>query len=276
MSGNITQRHIVEAIERIAPLPLQEEYDNSGLQVGDINRPVSKVLICLDVTEEVVMEAVAMGAEMVVSHHPLLFRPLKRIAPTDYIGRCVMMAIEHGITLYAAHTNLDNAPDGVNYMMAQVLGLQQLSPLHALPASRTDRLPEDKRVMAGGGLIGFLPEPMTEADFIAHVQGRLAAPCIKHNLTERMIHKVAICGGSGSSFIRDAVAAHADAFLTGEIGYHLFFGHPEILLMEAGHYETEQYTRQLLAEMIQKACPEVECHISQSTAQPIHVTTSEA
>ena len=116
-------QEVIAALERFAPLPLQESYDNAGLQVGLTGAEVSGVLLCLDVTEEVIREAVDLGCNLVVSHHPLLFRGLKTVSDANYVQRCVRLAVLNDVAIYSAHTNLDNAEDGVNYKMAERLGL---------------------------------------------------------------------------------------------------------------------------------------------------------
>lgn len=265
------QQEIASLIERQAPLRLQEEYDNSGLQVGDLRQGVTRVLVCLDVTEETVTEAQALGAEMIVSHHPLLFRPLRKITPGDYIGRTVTAAIRAGITLYAAHTNLDNAPKGVNYKIAEKLGLQEVRPLAPLPADRTGSFPDDFIADCGSGVIGNLPQATSGKDFVSLVKEIFHCPCVKHTTARNAIRRVALCGGAGNFLINAALAQKADAFLTGEVGYHTFFGHPELMILEAGHYETEQYTCQLLTEMIENAFPEVKCFITRRQPHPVIV-----
>lgn len=119
-------KEIVDALEMFAPLPLQDGFDNAGLQVGLTDAEVTGVLLCLDVTEKVVDEAVASGCNLIVSHHPLIFSPLKRITGATYVERCVMKALSNGVAIYSAHTNIDNAPGGVNYRIAEKLGLQNL------------------------------------------------------------------------------------------------------------------------------------------------------
>ncbi len=119
-------KEIVDTLEMFAPLPLQDGFDNAGLQVGLTDAEVTGVLLCLDVTEKVVDEAVASGCNLIVSHHPLIFSPLKRITGATYVERCVMKALSNGVAIYSAHTNIDNAPGGVNYRIAEKLGLQNL------------------------------------------------------------------------------------------------------------------------------------------------------
>jgi dinuclear metal center YbgI/SA1388 family protein len=119
-------KEILQLIEQTAPLPLQEEFDNSGLQVGDANREATGALLCIDVTENVIEEAVSLGCNLVISHHPLAFKPFKSLTGRTYVERCIMNAIKNDITIYAAHTNLDNAIDGVNFRLAQMIGLQNV------------------------------------------------------------------------------------------------------------------------------------------------------
>ena len=121
-----TVKEIATALEMFAPLPLQDGYDNSGLQIGLTDAEVTGVLLCLDVTEQIIDEAVALGCNLIVSHHPLLFRPLKRITGGNYVERCVIKALSKGVAVYSAHTNLDNAQGGVNYRIAQKLGLKNV------------------------------------------------------------------------------------------------------------------------------------------------------
>ena len=119
-------KDIANALEMFAPLPLQDGFDNAGLQIGLTEAEVAGVLLCLDVTEAVVDEAVALGCNLIVSHHPLIFSPLKRITGSNYVERCVIKALANGIAIYSAHTNIDNAPGGVNYRIAEKLGLQNV------------------------------------------------------------------------------------------------------------------------------------------------------
>ena len=120
---SVRVREVIDALERFAPLPLQESYDNAGLQVGLTETEVSGALLCLDVTEEVISEAVELGCNLIVSHHPLLFRGVKCLSDQDVVQRCVRMAVREDIAIYSAHTNLDNCMDGVNFVIAERLGL---------------------------------------------------------------------------------------------------------------------------------------------------------
>lgn len=242
-------KDIVRALEKFAPLPLQDSYDNSGLQIGLTTAEVSGALLCLDVTEDVIEEAASEGCNLIVSHHPLLFKGCKRITEHDYVSRCVMSAIKHGIAVYAAHTSLDNAYRGVTYRMAKLLGLERLQPL----------IPSPLQGGAGTGLIGEFPEPRDTGAFLVLIKHTFKAACVRHNAYEgTQIKRVALCGGAGAFLIPEALNAGADAFYTGEIKYHDFFGlEKQMLLVDTGHYESEQYTVGLLEDILHKAYPEL-------------------
>ena len=253
-------QEVAEALERFAPLPLQEGYDNAGLQVGLTAAEASGVLLCLDVTPEVIREAVAMDCNMVVSHHPLLFRGLKRIADDTLVERCVREAILGGVALYAAHTNLDNALGGVNHRIAEMLGLGDVEFLD--PASDGQ---------SGSGIIGTLPKAEGALDFLARVKKIFHVDCLLHNAgPHALVQRIAVCGGAGDFLADRAVAEGADVFLTGEIGYHHFFGYEnDILLLEIGHYESEQYTIEVLRDVISKFAPSLHICKAETNINPI-------
>ena len=256
-------KQVFDALEQYAPLPLQDSYDNAGLQIGlTAEQEVAGALLCLDVTEAVIDEAERMGCNLIVAHHPLLFRGLKSITGQSYVERCVIKAIQKGIGIYAAHTNLDNAEGGVNYRIAATLGLTCLSFLDAKPGA----------VAAGAGVIGELPVAEDELEFLERVKALFGIRCMRHNqLCGRKIRRVALCGGAGGFLLSDAIAQGADAFLTGEMRYHDYFGHEdELLIAEMGHYESEQYTIDLLAEVLHRQFPELKIVRTSLNANPIN------
>lgn len=256
---------VAQALERYAPLPLQESYDNAGLQIGLTETvEVSGALLCVDVSEDVIDEAVAAGCNLVVAHHPLLFRPLRRIDQNNAVARIAVKAIKAGVAVYAAHTNLDNAPDGVCHEMARVLGLENVGFLDPLAGGE-----------GGSGVIGSLPEPMAPLDFLKWTKARFATPCIMHNaLPEREIARVAVCGGAGDFLTDKAVAAGADAFITGEMGYHRFMGYEgEILTAAIGHYQSERCTVDLFARLLAAALPGLHLVKSVKGQNPVHYLT---
>ena len=240
-------KEVVCALERFAPLPLQEGFDNAGLQVGlTETQEVSGALLCLDVTEKVVDEAVALGCNLIVSHHPLLFHALKKITGKDDVQRAVVKAIKHDITVVSMHTNMDNALGGVNYRIAGKMGLQDIRFFG----------PEKQigDIQGASGVIGELKEPMAARDFLNMVKQRFGVDCIQANqLLQRPISKVAICGGAGAFLLNDAIAEGADAFVTGEMHYHDYFGHEqEIQIAVIGHYQSEQFTSEIFKEIIER------------------------
>jgi dinuclear metal center YbgI/SA1388 family protein len=248
---------IVAALERFAPLPLQEEYDNAGLQIGLTDAEVTGALLCLDVTEAVIDEALELGCNVIVAHHPLIFHARKSITDRDYVGRCIMKAIRHNIAIYAAHTNLDNAEGGVSYRMAAWLELMYTEPLDPV---------------SGAGIIGSLPYPMSPEKLLPHIKRTFQTASLRHNdYTGTEIRRVAMCGGAGSSLIPQAIKRGAQLFLTGEIRYHEFFGHEDdLLLVDIGHYESERYTVELLFNILRDEFPELRLFECRTNTNPIN------
>ena len=260
-------KEVLRALERFAPLPLQEDYDNAGLQVGLTEADVSGALLCLDVTETIVDEALRRGCNLIVAHHPLIFRRLSCVSDGDYVQRTVYKAIREGICIAAMHTNLDNARGGVNWKIAEKLGMERLSLLGEEHSYHN----ESGDYSYGSGVVGELPKAMTAVNFIQTLKETFGVKCVQANqLLSRMIRRVALCGGAGSFLLRDAIAAGADAFVTGEMSYHEFFGHEQqIQICSIGHYQSEQYTPELLAEILAKSCPGVKTLIAETHTNPI-------
>ena len=263
-------KEVVFALERFAPLPLQESYDNAGLQVGLTEAEASGALLCLDVTEEVIDEAVSLGCNLVVSHHPLLFRGLKAVSDRNLAERCVRKAILNDIVIYSAHTNLDNAEDGVNFKIAEKLDLEQVRLLqpHAVKVKDGGR---EYAVMAGSGVVGTLPEPEDSLKFLQRMKSVFHVECLMHNdLLQRPVRKVVICGGAGDFLLDEAVAQGADAFVTGEMHYHQYFGREqEIQIAVLGHYQSEQYTKEIFYSIIGDVCPELPLYMTSVDTNPI-------
>lgn len=255
-------KEVLCALERFAPLPLQEDWDNAGLQVGLTEAEASGALLCLDVSEAIVAEAVRKGCNLVVSHHPLLFRGLKRIGDGDYVQRTVMEAIKHDVCIVSMHTNMDNARGGVNHKMAEKLGLVGV---RFLAPKVVDG------VECGSGVVGELPQPMAADDFILAVKRAFGVECALCNeLLRRPIRTVALCGGAGDFLIGDAAGAGADAFITGEMHYHQYFGHEqELQLCVIGHYQSEQFTAEIFRDIIREAAPGLPTCIAETNTNPI-------
>lgn len=254
-------RDIASALENWAPLPAAESYDNVGLLVGYPDMEVTGVLINLDMTEAVLREAVEQGCNMVVAHHPIWFSGRKRLNGEDYVSRVIMFAVKHDIALYACHTNLDNIRTGVNQRMADQIGLQ-----------RTEFLaPKGGIEDLGSGMIGYLPTAMPKIDFLQWVKQQFRCGGIRYaDGPQESIHKVAICGGAGSFLTGTALQAGADAFVTADITYHKFFDQEEkMLLLDIGHYESEQFTSPLIHEFLSEKFPNFALYLSKVRTNPV-------
>lgn len=254
---------ITTYLEGIAPLELQESYDNAGLIVGDHNSEVTGVLISLDATEEVVLETKERGCNLVISHHPIVFKGLKRITPSYYVNRAIIAAIKNDIALYAIHTNLDNVlTHGVNGKIASQLGLSDVNIL---------RRKDLRDGTIGSGCVGTLMSPMSTDAWLQHLKESMKAGVVKYTEPiNRMVSKVAICGGSGSFLIKDAIAAKADVYVSADIKYHEYFdANDEIMICDIGHYESEQYTMDLLLELLTKKFPTFALHLTKTNTNPV-------
>ncbi len=253
---------MLSALERFAPLPLQESWDNAGLQVGLTETEVSGALLCLDVNERIVDEAIRKGCNLIVSHHPLLFRGLKTISDLTDVQRTVMKAIENRLCVISMHTNMDNAKGGVNFRIARKLELEDVQ---FFASKQVDG------IEAGSGVVGKLSEPMAADDFILKVKKTFGVECAMCNeLLRRPVSKVAICGGAGDFLLDEAQKTGADAFITGEMHYHQYFGYEQqIQICVIGHYQSEQFTSEVFQEIIQEACPGVKTCIAETCTNPI-------
>ncbi|MGB3546309.1 MAG: Nif3-like dinuclear metal center hexameric protein [Saprospiraceae bacterium] len=239
-------REVTDYLETIAPLHLQESYDNAGLITGSPDWEVTGVLTSLDCLETTVDEAVERGCNLILAHHPIVFRGLKRINGSNYVERTIIKAIKNDVAIYAIHTNLDNVlRRGVNERIARRLGLEEVRVLAQKDAA-------DPNV--GAGAVGNLPADMSESELLEHVSERMGAQGVRHTaLLNRPVRRVAVAGGSGSFLLPAAKRAGADAFVTADYKYHEFFdADGEILIIDIGHFESEQFTVGLLQEIIQE------------------------
>ncbi len=253
---------MLRALEQFAPLPLQEGWDNAGLQIGLTEAEVSGALLCLDVNEQIVDEAMDRGCNLVVSHHPLLFRGLKTISDGDSVQRTALKAIKNDIVIVSMHTNMDNARGGVNFKIAEKLGLTDVEFLAAKTVDGAE---------CGSGVIGILIEALDAEAFIREVKSRFGVECAQCNeLLKRKIRRVAICGGAGDFMLDEAISAGADAFITGEMHYHVYFGHEqEVQICVIGHYQSEQYTNEIFKTIIEEKCEGVPVMTAKTNTNPI-------
>ena len=354
-----TIRDLARALEAWAPPGSAQDYDNVGLQVGDARRTVERVVVALDCTPAVLAEAEAHEATLILTHHPLLFRPLKSVTADGYVSGLALRLAEAGVALYSIHTNLDAAPGGVSFALAETLGVEGCTFLDAAadatvklatfapegdaeavraalaeagagrigdyagcafltPGTGTfrpgdaaaptvgtaggdlervaevkievevarwdlgrvvaalqeahpyeevayDVIPvEQPATRAGLGAVGDLPAPMPLRAFLARVAERLGAASLRYaGDPDAAVRRVAVCGGAGSGYARQALRAGADAYVTADVTYHTFFdvlgadGHPQMAFIDAGHYETEALTERLLVDYLAPRFPDV-------------------
>ncbi len=221
-------KDIIKVIEEFAPLSIQEDWDNCGLCVGSPEDEVSSVILALDCTPSLVDEAVRCGADMIVTHHPLIFSGLKKISPEDQVGLAVIKAVRAGISVYAAHTSADKVIRGVSGAMAARLGLENV------------RILSDEGEGTGLGVVGDLPVPLTADQALALVKERFSFPVVKASRpVEGMISRVAMCGGSGGSLIGEALRSGAQLYISGDISYHNYFTPEGFMIMDIGLYDSE-------------------------------------
>ena len=359
-------RDLITAIEEAVPLQFQESYDNSGLQVGDYSKEIKSALLTLDITEEVVEEAKNKGCDAIISHHPVIFKPLKRLTGRTASERIVAKAIKYGIAIYSAHTNLDVMNFGVSAKMAEKMELTNckvLVPLKGqlrklvtfIPQSYFDQVSsavfeagagsigeydstgfscdgvgtfrgnadsnpfvgepmrlhhekerrfetvfykhqekailkallsnhpyeevaydiypiENDNIEIGFGCVGDLKQPMPTDQFLKFLENVFDAKGIRFSKPPKnTVSRVAMCGGSGSEFLSDAIAASADAYVTADVKYHTFFdAENKILLTDIGHYESEKVAIDILYDLIIKKFPNFALHFSGVYSNPIN------
>ena len=338
-------KQIIAHLETIAPTSYQESYDNAGLITGDPSWEATGAVLSLDATEDVVEEAIRLGVNIVIAHHPIVFKGLKKINGKNYVERAVIKAIKNDIAIYAIHTNLDNVyHQGVNAKIAQVLGLENtkiLAPkrlmkkmkayipsadisnlLTFLPKSgativnyssenqvfidNNEIIHEGKKLeisyaaglqgvlisliknqtpdayieiqdlegiseKVGSGMIGELPEAMDEREFLSNLKTTMKTGCVRHTrLLDKPIKKVALCGGAGSFLLPHAMRYGADVFITGDYKYHEFFdADGKIIIADIGHFESEQFTVDILHEIISEKFPTFALHFSNVKTNPV-------
>lgn len=264
MNACITHRDIAQVIEEIAPLRLQEQWDNSGFQVGNPAAPCTGVLLCVDVTEAIVDEAVALGCSMIVSHHPVLFRGIKQVLGRNRVERVLAKALASGITIYSGHTSVDNAPAGVSHVMAQHLGLTGCRVL----------APADPTGTTGCGIVGELPDALSAKAFVELVKATFNSPVVRCSdpaLAPAVIKRVALCGGAGGDFIADAISAGAQAYINSDTKLNQFIDNDsDIFLVDIGHYESENCTKEIFYRAISEKFPKFALYYSVVEKNPIH------
>ena len=246
-----TLREIYEYIDRFAPFDTAEGYDNPGLLLGDMDREVKKALLCLDAGAEVIQEGIQKEADLLISHHPVIFTPLKKIHPDAPVYRL----ISADLPVLSAHTNLDRSEKGTSRLLAKTIGLSSVE------------APEKGE---GFLLVGALAEAVSPEDFAKRVKECLFAKGIRYLSGNRPVKRVALCAGSGGSMLSVALEEGADAYLTGDIKHDVAVEAKNrgITLVDGGHYETEVGIKSWLFMLLSEQFPEVEWMISQSETAP--------
>ncbi|MEN0047423.1 MAG: Nif3-like dinuclear metal center hexameric protein [Bacteroidota bacterium] len=334
-------KNLIHYLEEIAPPHYQESYDNSGLIVGDKEQKIKGVLTCLDSTEAVLEEAIQLGFNVVVAHHPIVFKGLKSITGRNYVERVILKAIKNDIAIYAIHTNLDNMyAQGVNTRIAEQLSLkntQILAPKVVdkkltifVPATQTAlvrktfadlpmkgdfaslgveqakqasikielnfalhqesailrKLSELSEQIAlqyeisevrtasrqvGSGMIGDLRKEVSAKKFLTYLKEKMQVEVVRHTaLLDRKIKRVAVCGGAGGFLLKHAIRQKADIFITADYKYHEFFdADGNIVIADIGHYESEQFTVNLLQELISKKFTTFAAHSTTIRTNPV-------
>lgn len=255
-------KDIASAIESFAPKSLQESYDNAGLQVGDPEMVVSAALLCLDVTEDVLREALERRCNLIVSHHPLLFKGLKEVTGKTAAERIVITAIKENIAIYSAHTNLDSAWEGVSHEIAHVLNMHDIRVLE----------PRDGEHSVGLGVIGEI-QPTPKIEFLRKLKEAFKVKSLRYSSQspQLVVRKVAVCGGAGASLISAAVSAGADIIITGDVKYHDFTTYGlDIIIADIGHYESELCTKKIFSKIIRGKFPEFVTYFAENETNPIN------
>ncbi len=244
---------VIQIMERLAPLHLAEEWDNCGLQVGSTNWPVRKIWIALDPLPEVVCAAAEQQVDLLITHHPLIFKPLRTINSMTPVGGIIERALAARMAIYSAHTNLDSARDGVSTILARTLGLKRLTPL--VP-NASDPTPSGKVARLGLGRLGSLDRAMQLSALIGRVKKRMHLLTVKVAGDPRIeVRRVAVCSGSGSSLLEAFLDSDAQVYISGDLHYHaartvLDAGRA---LIDVGHFASEHLVTEALAKTLNAA-----------------------
>ena len=247
----MTVKELYRKLEMRIPKELSESWDNDGLMCcADSLQEINKIIVALDVTEDVVDYAIESDVDLIISHHPLIFRPLTSISEDNYVARKVIKLLESGITVMSFHTRLDKVSGGVNDHLCKVLGIE-----NAVPFGEGDL-----------GRIGYIPEERLLDDFALHIKECLDADVIRIADALNPVRHVAVVGGDGKSYVKDAIELGADTYISGRIGYNVMEEAAEmgINLIEAGHYFTEQPITEFLRDLLYSFDPSLSIEIVSS------------
>lgn len=239
----MTVKELYDFLNEMAPFSYAMDFDNCGILVGNPDEQVKKILVCLDCTPQAIARAKEVGANLIVTHHPVIFSPLKSVT-ADSIVYALLGA---GISVICAHTNLDLARNGVNDALAHRLGLKCLEGLSPVSCQRGA-----ETVTEYLGRVSFLPQTLSPLDFAQHVKDSLGGN-VRFVCGNRPVRRVAVCGGAGADCLDEAIQVGADALVTSEVKHHIFLSASQrgITLVDAGHFHTEDVVIQPLCESLQ-------------------------
>ena len=247
-----TVKDILQLMESIAPQAKKERWDNVGLLCGREDKEVKTILIALDPFEDTANEAVEIGAELILTHHPLIFHPLPSVTSNTAIGRTIFTLVRHDISAFCAHTNLDIAPEGVNQQLAKVLGLEDITVIEPTEP--------------GWGLLrqGTVTEQSLQS-FLSHVKQTLNAPGLRYASAGKKVHHVAVGGGACGEEWPTVLNAGCDTFVTSDVRYNDFWDARDagLNIIDAGHFYTENPVCGYLKDILSAAFPEINVVISQ-------------
>lgn len=258
---------ILDIIQDVAPSGLAQAWDNLGLLVGSPDNPVTSILLALDPTVSLIAEAEKYGAELIITHHPAIFHPLKSLRTDHPVGNFICSAVQAGISVIGCHTNFDAVCGGVSDVLARLLGVVNAVPLIADPSNRCGK-------KCGVGRIGTLPEAVSTDSFIADIYKAISPPwLLEAGPRPDTVFKVAVCGGSCSDLSETALSAGADVFITSEIKHDVARWAEEagLWLIDGGHFATENPAiRQGLQKLLTDKCRELDMNVR------VHIGRQEA
>lgn len=246
---------IINFLKNRFPEELQESWDNVGLMAGDESLEINKALICLDVTSDVVKEAIDFGADLIISHHPLIFSPLKNITEDGAVGSMLLQLIKNGIAVYSMHTNFDKADGGLNDILSEKLGL-----INVRKYKEEELMGRDGKNVDNIGRVGMLEFPMAFDDFADFVKASLDCRAMKvFGSGEETVQTIAICSGGGGNMLPAAYNSGADVYLSGDLGHHHAQTAAEmgLNLIDAGHFETENIICDFLYDLLGMEFPDL-------------------
>ena len=255
---------VFQYLDTLAPMERKLDFDNVGLLLGSMDQSVGRILLALDITDEVIDEAIQTQADLIISHHPLIFSPLKAVVESDMVGRKVLRLAQHGIGVICMHTNLDLAPEGVNDVLAFALGLSEVKIL--------EQIAMHDGAAYGLGRYGQLAAEESMHSFLPFVKERLHTKGLRYHDAGRPVSRVAVMGGSGGDCLANVTACDCDTYVVGEVKYHHFLEAKErnINLIEADHFCTEHLVLAPFGRSLEHEFPNLRVRVSEWHKQVAH------